>query len=462
MIFFKIVIFLLIVNITPALLAMIFRDHGNLPIDLNYTLKNGSSILGPHKTIRGFLGGVTVGTVLAYLMGFPLSVGMGASFLSMTGDLVSSVIKRRVDMPPGEPLVVLDQFFEASLPLALFYMSGYLSLPLALVCLFFFVVMAHAGSIISREIRMPGEKDGIRLVRSSTQFKLWRSCHEPLPVVARYVNFENSVLFRYAFEGFLKIGGLYEKGIENALNVQLKQLYITDSRLPAAFNPLTILFISDLHIDAIDGLSERLIKVVDSVQADICLLGGDFRYRMFGGFYKTTYKLRKLVKHIHTKDGIFGVLGNHDCLEFAPELEDTGICMLINDADCVERGGEKLWILGVDDPHYYKCHDLQKALEKTEPGVYKILIAHSPEIINDCKGDEVNLCLCGHTHGGQIRFPGIGALYTHAKVPRKYTYGKWIYGKIKGYTSSGAGSSGVPVRFNCPPEVVLITVRRRN
>ncbi|RLB03720.1 MAG: hypothetical protein DRG83_06370 [Deltaproteobacteria bacterium] len=460
MIFFTIVVFLLVVNMTPALLAMVLGDRGNLPLDLNLALGNGRPLFGHHKTIRGFLGAITAGSFVGFFMGFPFWVGFTASFLSMIGDLLSSMVKRRLNIPPGEPLMVLDQFFEASMPLGFFYKTGYLSFPLTLVALFFFVVIANAGSALSENIQVPGSKNRIRLVRSSKQFKQWRSCHEPLPVVAGYVNFENSVIFRLAFEGFLKVTGLYEKGIMNALNVRLKHVYITDSRLPEAFSPLKILFVSDLHIDAIKGLSNRFVKIIDPLDVDICLLGGDFRFRMFGGFYRTTHKLRQFVKHVHAKEGIFGVLGNHDCLEFAPELEDTGICMLINDAECVERNGARLWIVGVDDPHYYKCHDLEKALEKTGSDDYKILIAHSPEIIRDCKGNEVNLCLCGHTHGGQIRFPGIGAVYTHVRVPRRYTYGLWEYCGIKGYTTSGAGSSGVPVRFNCPPEIVLITVRR--
>ncbi len=458
--FFKIVIFLLTVNIIPPVLSLIFPDFGNQPIDFNRTLKDGRHLFGPHKTIRGFLGATVAGSFLGVLLGFPFFVGLAGSLLTMLGDLFSSFVKRRIGIAPGERMAVLDQFFEAAFPISLFYGLNYVPLLLAFLSLFFFIMMANAGSILAEEIKLPRRTGDLTLVRSSTQFKQWRSCHEPLPVVARYVNFENSVIFRFAFEGFLKATGLYGKGIEHALDVRLKHLNLVDSKLPVAFDPLTVLFMSDLHIDGIDGLVENLIQIVDPLHVDICLLGGDFRFRMFGGFYQATHRLKKLMVHIHAKEGIFGVLGNHDCLEFAPELEDAGICMLINDAACIERNGCRLWVVGVDDPHYYKCHDLEKALEKTTKGDYKILVAHSPEIIRDCNGKEVDLCFCGHTHGGQIRFPSIGAIYTHVKVPRKYAYGMWTYNGIKGYTTSGAGASGVPVRFNCPPEVVLITVRR--
>ncbi len=460
MVFFKIVIFLLLINITPVLLSIILGDVGNQPIDFGFSLKNGRQLLGAHKTIRGFIGAIVVGGILGFFMEFPVSISLLAASLSMLGDLLSSLIKRQLGLEPGVRIVILDQVFEASFPIAFFYKADYLSLPLAIACLLFFVPMAHAASILGEEMDFKQAGGRLRYVRSSRQFKHWRSCHEPLPVVARYLNFENSFLFRYSFEGFLKLTRLYEKGLENALDVQLKKVRITDSRIGSPFAPFTILFISDLHIDGLDGLLDRLIRLVDPLEVDVCLLGGDFRFKMYGGFYKTTSKLRKLVRHIHAREGIYGVLGNHDCLEFAPELEDTGICMLINDAEAIERNGHRLWIVGVDDPHYYKCHDLEKALVKTGKDDYKILLSHSPEIINDCKGDEVNLCLCGHTHGGQIRFPGIGAPYTHVKVPRRFTLGSWRYGSIKGYTTSGAGSSGVPVRFHCHPEIVLITVRK--
>lgn len=179
---------------------------------------------------------------------------------------------------------------------------------------------------------------------------------------------------------------------------------------------------------------------------------------MYGSFVEANRRLHRLVEHIQAMDGVFGILGNHDCLEIAPALEDSRICMLINESVTIDRQNQALSIVGIDDPHYYQCHDMEKAFSEIAPDDFAILLAHSPEVVDDIQGQRVDLCLCGHTHAGQIRLPGIGPLFTHCRAPRKYAYGLWRHDGTVGYTSSGAGSSGVPVRFNCPPEVVLLTL----
>jgi len=172
-------------------------------------------------------------------------------------------------------------------------------------------------------------------------------------------------------------------------------------------------------------------------------------------------KLRQVVQAINASDGILGILGNHDCIEIAPDLEDCGIVMLINEAVSVRRGSQTLSVAGVDDPHYYQCHDLEKAFRDVAPHDFSILLAHSPEIIYSINGQKIDLCLCGHTHGGQICLPRIGPVFTHCHTPRRYISGLWRYGDTVGFTSRGAGSSGLPVRFNCPPEIVMLTLNRR-
>jgi hypothetical protein len=218
---------------------------------------------------------------------------------------------------------------------------------------------------------------------------------------------------------------------------------------------------SDLHIDGIEALSDRLIALVRRLEVDLCLLGGDYRMLMYGSFLDANKKLQELVTHIHARDGIYGILGNHDCIEIAPELEDSGIYMLINDSESIERGGAILYLAGVDDVHYYKCHSLPDASKDIPKNGFSILLSHSPEIVKEMGAHTFDLCLCGHTHGGQVCLPGIGAIFTHARVPREFASGFWQYKGMTGYTTNGAGSSGVPVRFFCPPEMVLLTLRNK-
>jgi predicted MPP superfamily phosphohydrolase len=87
---------------------------------------------------------------------------------------------------------------------------------------------------------------------------------------------------------------------------------------------------------------------------------------------------------------------------------------------------------------------------------FKVLLVHTPEIFREAQECGIDLYLCGHTHGGQICLPLIGPVISHANCPREYTRGVWKYRNLQGYTSTGVGTSGVPVRFLCPPEIGLI------
>jgi predicted MPP superfamily phosphohydrolase len=133
--------------------------------------------------------------------------------------------------------------------------------------------------------------------------------------------------------------------------------------------------------------------------------------------------------------------------------------MLMNNALELRCGRESAWIIGVDDPHYYGCDDLPAALSDVPSEAFKILLVHTPEIITEAEEHGVDLYLCGHTHGGQICLPFIGPLIINANCPRAYARGVWKYKSLQGYTSPGVGTSGLSVRFFCPPEIGLIELR---
>jgi predicted MPP superfamily phosphohydrolase len=109
----------------------------------------------------------------------------------------------------------------------------------------------------------------------------------------------------------------------------------------------------------------------------------------------------------------------------------------------------------VDDPHFYEADNIQKAASHLEPRMAGVLLAHSPEIYRKAAACGFDLLLCGHTHAGQICLPGGVPLMINARLPVRMARGAWQYHKLQGYTSAGAGCSGVDVRFFCPPEVVL-------
>jgi predicted MPP superfamily phosphohydrolase len=460
MLAFKILLLLLVTNSAPLLAARLFPKMFCVPLDQGRRLTDGNPVLGDNKTVCGLLGGIAAAGALSLLISFPLAAGLLIAVVSLLGDLLTSFIKRRLGFAGGEEVYLLDHLLEGGLPLllckSLFSLSGSLSLALLML----FLVCGLLGTVVvDRIFSSPVcRMDRGPTVKSPVSFREWRACHTALSPFARLLNFENVIYYRWLMKGTFKLLGLYQRGVENALDVRLKSIRLELDHLPSAFDSYQILFISDLHIDGLPGLSQRIIERVRDLNVDLCLLGGDYRMEMYGSFTEANRQLDHLIQHIRATDGIFGILGNHDCLEIAPDLEDSRICLLINESVTIERQGQTLNIVGVDDPHYYQCHDLDKAFSEVSADGLVILLAHSPEVVADLDGRRVDLCLCGHTHAGQIRLPWFGPLFTHSRTPRKYVAGLWRYNDTLGYTSAGAGSSGVPVRFNCPPEVVLLTL----
>jgi uncharacterized protein len=450
---------LLFINSIPFIFIATFPRAGKWPLDNNRIFIDGFRLLGRHKTIAGFSSGVLAGAFGGILLGFPAWAGFVAGLLSMAGDSFSSFLKRRLGAPEGANLPILDQVFESGIPLLFFhYFLPIGWLPTGGVMIVFVTMAWGVTGIRARFFSSPKGNPDL-CVRSPNRFRQWRACHTALSPFARLLNFENFLYYRWAMAGIFKGLGIYDRGIRNALDVRIKEITLTLARLPAAFNGYRILFMSDLHIDGIEGLADRLITLVRDIDVDICVLGGDYRMLMYGSFIDVNKKLREIVSHIHARDGIYGILGNHDCIQIAPELEDAGIYMLINDSETIERGGERLYLAGVDDVHYYKCHSLPVASRDIPENGFSILLSHSPEIIKEMADYTFDLCLCGHTHGGQICLPGIGAIFTHVKIRREFVSGFWQHRGMTGYTTTGVGSSGVPVRFFCPPEVVLLTLR---
>ncbi|NOU36992.1 MAG: metallophosphoesterase [Kiritimatiellaceae bacterium] len=258
----------------------------------------------------------------------------------------------------------------------------------------------------------------------------------------------------------LKAVGLYWRGHRNALAVRVNFQELPCPDLPEEFDGYRLLHISDTHIDGNPELIDILIRLVKPLEYDTCIITGDFREGTFEDYEMPTRRMVELRRHIKT--GVFAILGNHDAIEMVPMLEDGGIRVLLNEHAALERGGATIWLAGVDDPHYYETDNLDKALEGVPENGFKILLAHSPEIARKAAFAGINLYLCGHTHAGQICLPGGLPLLTNSKCPHKLHSGLWRFEEMTGYTSRGAGTSSVAVRFNCPPEITVHTLRRKS
>lgn len=276
---------------------------------------------------------------------------------------------------------------------------------------------------------------------------------------ALYRAFENRVI-RPGIKLALHCAGLYSRGVRNALCPVVKEVRLHFPSLPSALDGFRILQLSDLHIDGTDGLAEALSGIVSGLETDVCVLTGDYRFEDFGPCDAVYPRMRTVLSSISATHGIYGILGNHDTAELAFALEEMGVHVLVNDAVGIPcSGNPSLWLIGVDDPFDFRCDDLPAALSEVPQDAFKILLAHAPELYEQAANVGIDLYLSGHTHGGQICLPVIGSIRHNADCPRPYACGHWRHRGMQGYTSAGAGCSSLPVRFNCPPEVVLFELR---
>lgn len=275
-----------------------------------------------------------------------------------------------------------------------------------------------------------------------------------------WFHFENMPWIANTFRFLVRTMRLRQRGYRNALDIRVENVDFEFENLPAAFDGTRIFFVTDTHIDAFEELAEKILKLAHSLEYDFCILGGDynFGYRQESGL--AFLRMQELAKGLVDRSRVFGVLGNHDRYGMAQILEECGVEMLINDNAFVECRGERIYIVGLDDCHYYCAEDIQLAQESIPGNPFRIMVSHSPEMYRYAAQAGFSLCLAGHTHGGQVCLPGGVAVVTCATAPRRVLKGRWQEGKMSGYTSRGAGASGVAVRFFCPPEVTVITLKK--
>jgi predicted MPP superfamily phosphohydrolase len=251
----------------------------------------------------------------------------------------------------------------------------------------------------------------------------------------------------------LRFTGMSARGRSNAARIEVAHNELRPVKLPSSFDGFTVLHLTDLHADISRAAMQALPGAIRDLQYDICVLTGDFRGRTHGPFEEALDLMEAVVSGI--RKPVYGILGNHDAGAMISGLEDMGIRMLMNEAEVITRGADRLWIAGVDDPHYYQADDLGKALAGIPATDTTILLSHSADGHQGVEQAGVDVMLSGHTHGGQMCLPGSFPLITSTSLPRRMAAGSWRHGSLEGYTSRGIGTSVLPARFNCPPEVTL-------
>jgi hypothetical protein len=239
----------------------------------------------------------------------------------------------------------------------------------------------------------------------------------------------------------------------------VEQISVQLPRLPARLDGLRAAQLSDLHISqyTTQGDIGRAAALAMRQSPDLIVLTGDFIWR------EVTQHAEKLVeplRTLHAPLGVYAVLGNHDHWEGAAltagVLAEAGVTLLVNQALRLDVDAP-LWLVGLDDV-WERKHDLRAALAGTPDDECKLLLVHEPDYADRAASFPVDLQLSGHSHGGQINLPHFGRPVL-PYLGQKYPSGLYQVGPMALYTNRGIGVISPPVRFNCPPEVTLLTLR---
>jgi uncharacterized protein len=230
--------------------------------------------------------------------------------------------------------------------------------------------------------------------------------------------------------------------------------------LPGPFAGAIVAFLADIHHGPFVPLSyvRRVVAMTNALAPDLVLLGGDYVSKHRRYIAPCVAELGALRARL----GRFAVLGNHDHWEGPEETRDAlaraGIVALTNAGVWLDRRGARLRLCGVGDL-WEDAQDLPAALGRATAEDAVVLLSHNPDYVEQIADRRVGLVLSGHTHGGQVLLPGIEPRWTPSRYGRKYLQGLCQGPACRVYVARGVGTTGPPVRFRCPPEVVLITLQ---
>jgi uncharacterized protein len=295
-----------------------------------------------------------------------------------------------------------------------------------------------------------------RLGRLHAKLRLGIETDHEAQIFGQGINFfhiENWYSVHSLIRAALKLTGLHWRGRRNAEQIQIRHNHIRMKALPSRFDGLTLLHISDLHVEMSEGAMRRLAELLPAMTYDVCVLTGDYRGPTYGPFDAALEGLARIRSCLN--GGVYGVLGNHDTIRMVPGLEEMGIRMLLNECEAISRDSETIYLAGIDDAHYYRVDNLEKAASDIPDDGFSILLSHTPEVYRQAAHAGFDLLLSGHTHGGQICLPGSIPITLDSVLPRHMGSGPWKHREMVGYTSVGVGTSIVPVRINCLPEITL-------
>jgi predicted MPP superfamily phosphohydrolase len=243
------------------------------------------------------------------------------------------------------------------------------------------------------------------------------------------------------------------------LRVFMEECLMRIPRLPAAFEGFKIALFSDIHLYPFTPIQvvQDAVRLANSFRPDLVILAGDFVWR----YVEAAFDLVPVLSQLNPAKGTFAVLGNHDH-HMGPEivasaLGQAGIRLLRNEGITIQRGQDSIYLAGIDSASGgHPSPDLAFANRRTD--LTTIVAVHEPDYILELAPRfPMDLQLSGHSHGGQVRLPGVGPLIL-PPMGEVYNMGLYRVGNAQVYTTRGIGTIRVNARFNCPPEVTAITL----
>lgn len=249
----------------------------------------------------------------------------------------------------------------------------------------------------------------------------------------------------------------YARDVEPIL-LHINKNTIASKKITNSFNNFKIVQFSDTHVGFHYSLQQlkELVQKINGLDPDLVVFTGDLVDEPQNFHWDS--KIINVLKQLSAYHGKFWIYGNHDHGGYGTEvvndvMKKAGFQLLQNNHTTIEIANEEIVIAGIDDVMLGKP-DLDAALVNANPNLFTILLAHEPDFADIAKKYPIDVQLSGHSHGGQIRFPLIGHLYSPAYA-KKYVQGKYSLNNDKFllFVNSGIGTTRAPFRFLCKPEI---------
>lgn len=231
--------------------------------------------------------------------------------------------------------------------------------------------------------------------------------------------------------------------------------------------PLRILQISDIHVERITRRERALLERVEQLKPDLIVLTGDYTNLDYIEDPQALQDTRYLLSQLSAPYGVYAVTGSVDIPPLVDSVFDgLPVCLLQDEVALMQAGQTTLAIIGVSDEGRGRDAEALEELAQTIPAdAYRLLLYHTPDLIETAVRQKIDLYLAGHTHGGQVRLPFYGAVVTMSAYGKRYEGGLYQHNPTTLYVSRGVGMEGMGlprVRFLCPPEITLFELSVEN